>query len=1092
MNIHKDNIRYCSRCGTKLPPKAILGICTSCALEEAITGARTIEDKPLALDDLTTELLSDEASDKMIGRYKLLEKVGEGGYGVVYVAEQQEPVRRRVALKVIKLGMDTRAVVARFEAERQALAMMDHPNIAKVLDAGTTEQGRPYFVMDLVRGIRITDYCDQAQLSTTDRLRLFIHVCQAIQHAHQKGIIHRDIKPSNILVTLHDGMPVPKVIDFGIAKATEGRLTDKTVYTQLHQFIGTPAYMSPEQAEMSGLDIDTRSDLYSLGVLLYELLTGRPPFDPKELVAVGLDRMRRTILEQEPVRPSIRLASMQGEELTTTAKQRSVEVPNLVHLVKGDLDWIVMKCLEKDRTRRYETADGLARDIQRHLDNEPVTACPPSASYRFNKMFQRNRKAFIATVIVVLALIVGFSAAIVGFMQAVSAQTKETQMRKKAETQELVSRQRAYAAEMNTAYHSLEENNLGHAQQLLERQRPKPGEGDLRGWEWRYLWQQCQPSNFDHYSGSFSSSAAYSPDGRWLAYHLDKKIVVRYAHSEVVYTNLPSYCSSLSFSSRTPLLAVADDQHVTLWSTETWQPVRRLPGAINVARFSPDGRWLATMGTNQFLLWDTATWEIKASCPGAVRVTWTARNVPSISQDSEYLVTPSWSANLSADVFRLWKLPNLEPVSGFEDSEEGVSTAAFSADGKYLLIGTAFGTLQVWDIGQRRCIHIEKAHDWYVVRVVTSKDGSAFVTCGDDTVAVWDSGSRKLVTRLKGHLTMLNGLDISPDGKRIASTGLDGTRVWSTDRNTKNEHLLGSSRVVGFTPDSQTLIAEIEDGLRLWDLATGATNDIRCPDLWFNYDYIKPGANVAMHPHKSLAALGKTNGSVEIWDVSSRTPQTNWSAHSEMIRVITFSPGGTQLATASVANHVCVWNLATQELIHQFGPLKNPITCLAFSPDGHKLMASGTSDTISVFDLVQGREQTPLTFRGGWAMDLAFSPDGALLAAISGQKASVNLVDAHSGKLRTVLSGPVQAMFGLAYSPDGRTLATGLNTKGVILWNPDTSQQIMNLSCDGGFESLCFSPDARTLAVGLVKGKKREIRLYHAPSLSEIESRERN
>src|ERR1043166_4413081 len=302
----------------------------------------------------------DETTGQKIGRYKILEKIGEGGCGMVYVAEQTEPVRRRVALKVIKLGMDTKQVVARFEAERQALALMDHPNIAKVLDAGATESGRPYFVMELVRGVRLTDYCDQNKLSTKQRLELFIPVCQAIQHAHQKGIIHRDIKPSNILVTLHDGVPVPKVIDFGIAKATQQDLTDKTVYTQLQQFVGTPAYMSPEQAEMSGVDIDTRSDIYALGVLLYELLVGKTPFDAQELMSQGIDAMRKTIREQEPVRPSTKLGTLHGDELTTTAKRRSVETSRLVSLMRGDLDWVVMKCLEKDRTRRYDTANGLA------------------------------------------------------------------------------------------------------------------------------------------------------------------------------------------------------------------------------------------------------------------------------------------------------------------------------------------------------------------------------------------------------------------------------------------------------------------------------------------------------------------------------------------------------------------------------------------------------------------------------------------------------------------------------------------------------------------------------------------------------------
>ncbi len=346
-----------------------------------------------------------------IGRYKLLEQIGEGGCGVVYMAEQEEPVRRRVALKVIKFGMDTKQVIARFEAERQALAMMDHPNIAKVLDGGATNTGRPFFVMELVRGIRITDYCDQNNLSTNERLELFIQVCQAIQHAHQKGIIHRDIKPSNILVTHHDDVAVPKVIDFGIAKATIGQLTDKTVFTAFAQFIGTPAYMSPEQAQMSGLDVDTRADIYSLGVVLYELLTGNTPFDAKELIAAGLDEMRRKIRDEEPARPSTSLSTMQAMELTTVARNRKVEPSGLVHLLNGDLDWLVMKCLEKDRTRRYETASALAMDLQRYLNDEPVAARPPSQWYRFQKLVRRNQLAFAAGSAIAALLVLGFATA---------------------------------------------------------------------------------------------------------------------------------------------------------------------------------------------------------------------------------------------------------------------------------------------------------------------------------------------------------------------------------------------------------------------------------------------------------------------------------------------------------------------------------------------------------------------------------------------------------------------------------------------------------------------------------------------------------
>jgi serine/threonine protein kinase/tetratricopeptide (TPR) repeat protein len=394
-----------------------------------------MSDTDPSTDETLTNLDSLLMTPQKIGHFRILQRIGEGGMGVVYLAEQEEPIRRRVALKLIKMGMDTEQVIARFESERQALALMNHPNIARVFDAGSTEQGRPYFVMEYIQGVPITDYCDTNRLNTGERLDLFLEICDGIQHAHQKGIIHRDIKSSNVLVTFQDERPVSKIIDFGVAKATAQRLTERTYFTEQGQLIGTPEFMSPEQAEMTGLDIDTRTDVYSLGVLLYELIVGVLPFDFQKLRQGGWERIRKTIRETEPQKPSTRITTL-GESSKEVAKRHGADLPTLRRQLKGDLDWIVMKAVEKDRTRRYASASELAADITRHLTHHPVMAGPPSNWYRMRKLVRRHKAAVVTASLVILAMLIGLAGTTIGLIRAKKAEQAASE---EAETAKQVS-----------------------------------------------------------------------------------------------------------------------------------------------------------------------------------------------------------------------------------------------------------------------------------------------------------------------------------------------------------------------------------------------------------------------------------------------------------------------------------------------------------------------------------------------------------------------------------------------------------------------------------------------------------------------------
>jgi WD40 repeat protein len=1018
------------------------------------------------------------------------------------MAEQAEPVHRRVALKVIKLGMDTKQVIARFEAERQALAMMEHPNIAKVLDAGTTETGRPYFVMELIRGTRITEFCDETKASTEERLKLFVQVCQAVQHAHQKGIIHRDLKPSNILVTLNDGTPVPKVIDFGIAKATQGRLTDQTLFTAFDQFIGTPAYMSPEQAAMTSQDIDTRSDIYSLGVLLYELLTGRPPFDHRELLAGGLDEMCRTIREKEPLKPSTRLSSLGPEELTTTARARQTEAPRLVHLVKGDLDWIVMKCLEKDRTRRYETANGVAADIQRHLNDEPITARPPSRLYEFQKTVRRHKIGFAVATALVLLLALGVVISSWQAIRAARAERGQAALRQRAEgaettakQQEMLARRRFYAAEMNLAIHAWETQQTARALDLLESLRPQPGEPDLRGFEWFHLWDLCNArlrltvrgSTGDVVQAIFSADKkmllAGGSDGAVRVWELPggRELMRLKPDTEIGISDI------VLTRDGTTLIVGSWDGRVRFWDLASRELRRTLYpkiGYVMSVELSRDGKTLAIGGeSGEVKFVDLATGAEQTTIrAGTNAVTWIL-----FSRDGSTMVTASgWSDK----GVKVWDLKTNPPSSRYD--LPGPYGPALSYDDK-LLASASNQPIQIRDINTGQLVAAIRDNPVFIQASVFLRDGRLVVGSRDRTIRSWQVSPGmfeiKEFEMIGTHLDSVKSIALSEDESLLASGGTEGlVKVWNVSESkavaegrfaATFQCAKGVSSILPLPGNEKILVSSLA-GTEVRELASGKSLMV----------VTNARGRVALTGDASRFVSCGGDAVLRLWEVSSGWLIDSAQAHLPPKPVIAFFSDGRTLVTGGYNENPCelkLWEV-NKDGFKLLQTLRFPgrgVLALGVSPDGARMAVAVRYNELAIVDARTMKLERRFQIGKGDMniRKVEFSRDSRLVgtASESGIAALWNVSD---GQLHAALKGHTANIEALSFAPDGETLATGGADDTVRLWDIATGQE------RGGFKrhradvlSVAFSTDGKALISG---DKDGNVWVLRAPRFQQL------
>jgi eukaryotic-like serine/threonine-protein kinase len=1057
----------------------------------------------LATDRSAVPTPVEELGDR-VGQYRLLQKLGEGGMGTVWVAEQEQPVRRRVALKLIKPGMDSARVIARFEAERQALALMDHTNIAKILDAGTAPSGRPYFVMELVKGVPITRYCDELHLGIRERLELFVQVCAAVQHAHQKGVIHRDLKPSNVLVAVQDGKPIPKVIDFGVAKALFTRLADRTMYTEIGAVIGTLEYMAPEQAELSALDVDTRADVYALGVLLYELITGSTPLTGERVKSVALSEALRLIREEEPPLPSARLGTTVA--LPTIAAARRVESARLGQMVRGELDWIVMRALEKDRTRRYESASGLARDVERHLNDEPVEACPPSTWYRLRKLARKNRGPVAAAGVVLLALLVGVIGTTVGLIEArdqerravaeaeasKKARTNEEEQRRTAENQKEQAWLHLYVARIQAAQQAWRDGNIGRVRELLEETRPGPAQHDLRAFEWFYLRRLAddQPQTLRH--PTQVRKVVFSADGRFVA-----------AAGEA---------GRIDTKTRKNLTG-----DVTVWEVATGRVVRSFPsepGEGSAVALGPTGKLLARVtGDGAVEIWDLDADRLAISLPGGPDAATRSVQALAFSPDGAWLAVGHGQGHGDAPV-KVWNVPKGQLLQTFRGHRSFVNSLAFSPDGQRLASSGQDEFVKVWDvIAGRETLNI-KSRIAFVSGVAFNPYGTRLASAGEHGVKVWDARTGEEVQSLSGHSGGVSSVAFSPDGGRLASGGHDrSVRVWDLETGREAFSLKGHLAgvwAVAFSPDGKRLASGSGDRtIKVWDatrnpearvlglamsvafrpdgrrFATGAPDKtIRILDAADGSEVLRldgVGATLAFSPDgrrlAGTASYFDADQAVKVWDTTTGKQLLDLSEPDFRARGVAFSPDNQLVAASGVGEieGLRVWDSATGRRVLSLRAVA-PITgSLAFTPAGDRVAAS-TGRQVIVWDVASGREAQSFDVRDGRAGVVTISEDGRWLAAgvhESDQPTAAIVWDLETGQQVFRLGGLTEAVTCLAFSPDSQRLVAGTGGFGagvekpsvVKVWELRTGQAVLELPAGlKTVRAVVFTPDGKCLA----------------------------